>query len=72
MNFIMHPTENTQKFIMLTREPCLSVDQNADLSPVGKALADGKIGGGQNSNAVRDAARDTARDAISDRASDRR
>jgi hypothetical protein len=59
----------------------------ADLSPVGKALADGKLGGGQNRDAVRDAvapvindrandardaARDTARDAISDRVSDRR
>ena len=59
----------------------------ADLSPVGKALADGKIGFGQNSDAVRDAvapvindrandardaARDTVRDAISDRVSDRR
>ena len=59
----------------------------ADLSPVGKALADGKIWFGQTRDAVRDAvapaindrandardaARDTARDAISDRVSDRR
>ena len=59
----------------------------ADLSPVGKALADGKIGFGQGrdaardavvpvindrANDARDAARDTARDAISDRVSDRR
>ena len=59
----------------------------ANLSPVGKALADGKIGGGQNSDAVRDAVApvindrandardavtDAARDAISDRVSDRR
>ena len=61
--------------------------QYDQLSPVGKALADGTIGGGVNSDAVRDAvapaindrandardaARDTARDAISDRVSDRR
>lgn len=38
--------------------------QYSELSPVGKALADGKIGAGQN--------RDAARDAISDRVSDRR
>ena len=59
----------------------------ADLSPVGKALADGKIWFGQTrdvvrdavapvindrANDARDAARDTARDAISDRVSDRR
>ena len=61
--------------------------QYSELSPVGKALADGKIGAGQNRDAARDAvapvindrandardtARDTARDAISDRVSDRR
>jgi hypothetical protein len=66
---------------------CGCVAQYSDLSPVGKALADGKIGFGQNRDAVRDAvapvindrandardaARDTARDAISDRVSDRR
>ena len=66
---------------------CGCVTQYSDLSPVGKALADGKIGFGQNRDAVRDAAvpaindrandardaaRDTARDAISDRVSDRR
>ena len=43
----------------------------ADLSSVGKALADGKIGGGQNRDAVRDAAApaicDRANDAIYDR-----
>ena len=59
----------------------------ADWSSVGKALADGKLGGGQNIDAVTDAARhavapvindraddarDTVRDAISDRVSDRR
>lgn len=66
---------------------CGCVAQYSDLSPVGKALADGKIGGGQTrdaardavapvindrANDARDAARDTARDAISDRVSDRR
>ena len=62
---------------------CGCVAQYSDLSPVGKALADGKLGGGQNRDAVRDAAapaindrandaRDAARDAISDRVSDRR
>ena len=44
----------------------------ANLSPVGKALADGKIGGGQNSDAVRDAARDAVAPVINDRANDAR
>ena len=44
----------------------------ADLSPVGKALADGKIGGGQNSDAVRDAVRDAVAPVINDRANDAR
>ena len=44
----------------------------ADLSPVGKALADGKIGFGQNSDAVRDAVRDAVAPVINDRANDAR
>ena len=40
------------------------------LSPVGKALADGTIGGGVNSDAVRDAARDVLAPVINDRAND--
>ena len=44
----------------------------ADLSPVGKALADGKLGGGQNRAAARDAARDAVAPVINDRAEDAR
>ena len=44
----------------------------ADLSPVGKALADGKIGFGQNSDAVRDAVRDAVAPVINDRANEAR
>ncbi|MBF9019340.1 hypothetical protein HKCCA1058_01325 [Rhodobacterales bacterium HKCCA1058] len=51
---------------------CGCVAQYSDLSPVGKALADGKIGGGQNSDAVRDAARDAVAPVINDRANDAR
>ena len=42
------------------------------LSPVGKALADGTIGGGVNRDAVRDAARDAVAPVINDRANDAR
>ncbi len=51
---------------------CRCVAQYSDLSPVGKALADGKIGRGQNSDAVRDAARDAVAPVINDRANDAR
>ena len=51
---------------------CGCVAQYSHLSPVGKALADGKLGGGQNSDAVRDAARDALAPVINDRANDAR
>ena len=51
---------------------CGCVTQYSDLSPVGKALADGKIGFGQNSDAVRDAVRDAVAPVINDRANDAR